>query len=144
MIQPGEHVKFQTPSNQTHLTHLLFRFLSWHQKLSWGSSELGEFCGCAQVVNSIVLTFKTLDEYSQQLAKGAWSCCFFLGFVEFVATTFRLGESKRDNSCITWPNRLREDFGWRVLPEDSGRVSEGPASCEFTGLKSEAIELIWS
>lgn len=111
MIQPGEHVEFQIPSNHTHLTHLthlLFRFLSWHQKLSLGGQSWGEFRGCAQVVNSIVLTFKTLDEYSQQLAKGAWFCYFcwfFLGFVEFVATTFRLGEPKRDNSCIARPKQ---------------------------------------
>ena len=57
------------------------------------------------MVNSIVLTFKTLDEYSQQLAKGACLFCFFLGFVEFVATTFRLGKPKRDNSCIAQPKQ---------------------------------------
>ena len=39
------------------------------------------FCGCAEVVNAIVSTFKTLDDHCQQLAKGAWFCWVFLGFV---------------------------------------------------------------
>ena len=71
----------------------------------------------------LFIKYSLLCFFRLYFSKGAWFCWVFLGFVEFVATTFRLEEPKRDNSCIAFVShagRPMTDEGFcRRTVEDS-------------------------